>query len=171
MAENEYGFPESLTDLTHTSDYHSTPDYTLQMLADFANRWGNGIALTLVVSGGVITGTVESRVAFLRGCADTIRQFDAEGDEAVQKAIDQFADDMFGSHADVIERTRDEELEADSKLGEGEDSDPPTVVRTYMHRHIHLSDAYWIPGGAPAVELGHARVQLSQVSAWTVGRP
>lgn len=171
MTTDEHGFPELATDLTHNSDYHGAPDYSLQSLADFANRWGNGIALTLVVAGGLITGTVESRQEFLRGCAAKVRTFDAEGDEKAQSAINQFADDMFAAQADAAEKTRNETLEAERRLGDGEDTDPPTVVRTYMHRHIHLMDAYWIPGGAQWVELGHARVLLSRVSAWSVGRP
>lgn len=171
MTSDEHGFPELATDLTHASVYHGAPDYTLQSLADFANRWGNGIALTLVVSGGLITGTVESGHEFLRGCAEKVRTFDAEGDEGVQKAINQFADGMFAAQADAIEKARNETLEAERGLADGEDTDPPTVVRTYMQRHIHLMDAYWIPGGAQWIAMGHVRVLLSQVSAWSVGRP
>lgn len=171
MTNDEYGLPQVATDLTHGSDYHGAPDYTLQSLADFASRWGDGIALTLVVAGGLITGTVESRQAFLRGCAEKVRTFDAEGNEKVQKAIDQFADDMFEAQAGAVEKSRNETLEAERGLADGEDTDPPTVVRTYMQRHIHLMDAYWIPGGAQWIAMGHVRVLLSQVSAWSVGRP
>lgn len=169
--KNEYGLPDLPTDLTHTGDYHTAPDYTLQMLADFGNRWEEGVALTLVVAGGLITGTVESRHAFLQGCAEKVRGFDAEGDENVQKGIDRFANDIFEAQAKSVEKARDETIEAERELGEGEDTDPPTVVRTYMNRHIHLSDTYWIAGGAPAIAMGHVRVLLSQVSAWSVGRP
>lgn len=169
--ENDFPLPERPADLTHTGDYHTAPDYTLQTLADLANRWGEGVALTLVVAGGLITGTVESRHAFLRGCAAKVRGFDAEGDENVQRGIDRFADDLFEAQANTVEKTRDETLEAERERGEDEDTDPPTLERTYMNRHIHLSDTYWITGGAPAIAMGHVRVLLSQVAAWSVGRP
>ena len=171
MAVDQYGIPEIPADLTHTTDWHQSPDYHLQWMADTACRWGDGIALTLVVPGGLITGTIESKHAFLRGCADNIREFDAEGNERVQKAIDQFADDMFDAWAQIEEDRQREAVEALNNLKDGEDSTPATMERTSMHRHICLMDAYWIPGGSPAIALGHTRVLLSQISAWSVGRP
>ena len=172
MAIDEYGFPEVPADLTHTSDWHQSPDYHLQWLADHADRWGQGISVTLVVSGGIISGAVESKHAFLRGSAQTVREkFDAGGDENIQKVLDQFADGMFDSPAQAAEDRQRAALDALKDLKEGEDTTPSTVERTAMYRHIQLSDAWWYPGGAPAIELGHTRVLLSQVSAWSVGRP
>jgi hypothetical protein len=171
VATDEYGIPELPADLTHTRDWHSSPDYHLQWLADHADRWGTGIALTLVVSGGLISGTVESRHAYLRGSAETIREFDDEGDENVEKLIELFATDMFEAPAQIAEDQQREAVEKLKDLKEGEDTTPSTVERIVMYRHIHLRDAYWIPGGAPAIPLGHTRVLLSQVSAWSVGRP
>ena len=171
VASDEYGLPALPADLTHTSDWHSSPDYHLQWLADHADRWGNGIALTLVVSGGLISGTVESKHAYLRGSAEKIREFDDDGDENIQKAIESFAKDMFDGPAQIAEDQQREALEALKDLKDGEDTTPSTVERTLMYRQIHLSDAWFVPGGAPSISLGHTRVLLSQVSAWSVGRP
>ncbi|MGV0779410.1 hypothetical protein [Mycolicibacterium sp. XJ775] len=170
MAVDDHGFPQLPADLTDTSDWHTSPDRRLQALADWADRWGEGIALTLVVSGGLISGTVESHQSFLRGSAEKVREFEA-GDENAQKVIDRFANDVFDASAQKYEKDRDDTIEAEADLKEDEDTTPPTAVRMFMHRHIHLSHAWFHVGGAPAIFLGHTRVLLSQVAAWSVGRP
>lgn len=172
MAVDEYGTPQVPADLTNTSDWHMSPDYHLQWMADHANRWGEGISLTLVVPGGLISGAVESKHAFLRGCAQTVRdKFDAKGDENAQKSLDQFTDDVFDGPAKAEEDKQREAVAALKDLNEGEDTTPSTVERTLMQRYLNLSNAWWYPGGAPPIELGHTRVLLSRIAAWTVGTP
>lgn len=172
MALDEYGVPQLPADLTHTSDWHGAPDYQLQWMADHANRWGEGISMTLVVPGGLISGLVVSRHAFLHGCAQTVRdKFDAEGDESGQKTLDRFADDFFDGPAKAEEDKQREAIEALKDLKDDEDTTPSTVERTLMHRYLNLSNAWWYPGGAPAIELGYTRVLLSRISAWSVGTP
>lgn len=172
MAADQYQLPEIPGELTHTADWHQSPDYHLQWLADHADRWGEGIALTLVVAGGLISGTVESKHSFLRGCAQAVRdKFDAEGDENVRKVLDRFADSMFEGPAQIAEDQQRQAIEALKDLGDDEDTTPSTFERTLMYRQLHLSDAWWYPGGSPPISLGHTRVLLSQVTSWSVGRP
>jgi hypothetical protein len=40
---------------------------------------------------------------------------------------------------------------------------------TLMLRHLHLRDAYFTAPGQKSISLGHTRVLLTQVAAWSVG--
>lgn len=172
MSGDQYAFPQIPADLTHTDDWHLSPDYHLQWLADHADRWGDGIALTLVVPGGLVSGTVESKHAFLRGSAQAVRdKIDAGGDENTQRIIDNFAEQMFDVPAQMVEEQQRQAIEALKDLKDDEDTTPSTVERTLMYRMMHLSDAFWHPGAALPIALGHTRVLLSQVTAWSIGRP
>jgi hypothetical protein len=77
MAIDEHGLPQTITDLSTIRDHHGAPDSTLQKMADWADRTGQQLSLflTLVVSGGLISGVVEARgsssVASPRSCFRT----------------------------------------------------------------------------------------------------
>jgi hypothetical protein len=60
------GIPESLEELTHTTDWHGAPDRVLARMADFADSAKAGIDVTVIVAGGMISGDYRERTAVLR---------------------------------------------------------------------------------------------------------
>jgi len=168
MARDEFGQPELPTDIEVTADWYAAPDFQLQGMADAADRFGNGYVVTLVVAGGLISGVVESKQAFLRGSGEKLRDMVAEGGD--EKAIAYFneqAEYQFDGVAKII----DDQLAAEFESIKGGGAPKKEVVpRSLMYRFVHLSNALWHGSSIP-IDLGHVRVQLSQISAWSVGRP
>lgn len=169
MPLDEYGQPESPTDIGPTSDWFAAPDYHLQSLADSSDRFGNGFAVTLVTSGGLISGVMTSRRDFLRGSADVVRSIGAEsGDENVIEFANDTAKDSFDDVAQII----DDELSAEFEtIRNGGEPKMDVVPRVLMMRFIYLNHARFHQAGTPPIELGHMKVMLSQVTAWSMGRP
>jgi hypothetical protein len=128
LPDDQFGVPvpDQYTDLTNTHDWHAAPDWQLQSLADWANQVGEGITLTLVVPGGLLSGVGESQQAFLRGTADKTRVIAAEsgkGDEVTQ-AVNRLADTFFENPAELIEAKLKTEAEADREAeARGDDDD------------------------------------------------
>lgn len=169
MALDEYGQPESPTDISVTGNYFGAPDYHLQVLATSSNRSDNGFVVTLVVSGGLISGVLTTHRRFLTESAKAIRELgDESGDEKVIQYANETAQDFF----DDVAKRLDDELNAEFETikNGGEPNEDP-VSRALMSRHINLSHALYHQPGATPIQLGHTRVLASQVAAWSVGRP
>lgn len=170
MALDQFGLPELPADLTHTSDWHNSPDMILQGLADWAHQLGLGFALTLVVPGGLLSGVPEPQQAFLRGVAARAREIAEEiGADAV-KVVEALAPGHFDGPADTTEAKLKAEAEA-APTGQDE-AFAALSNRQMMIRHLHLSDSVWHPPGQQPVPLGHTRVLLSKSSPgpWGVRR-
>jgi hypothetical protein len=74
MAEEpKSNLPESHEDLTYTSDWHGAPDAVLAEMADFADGAKAGVGVTLVIPGGVLSGTIESAQEFFARIAEPFR--------------------------------------------------------------------------------------------------
>src|SRR2546421_3760125 len=67
------GYPESAADLVHTRDWFAAPDHRLQWMADTADSVEVGIGITLVVPGGVISGSIISGQKFFKDTAEAFR--------------------------------------------------------------------------------------------------
>lgn len=155
------GWPDSAADLNHTSDWYTAPDSRLQWMADTADTTTAGIGITLIASGGVISGTVISGQVFFEKTAESFRA-DAKADEP-DGVREQLAESFFDFPAEQIAKHVKETSEAFEK---GERDEP----RWPLVRFIHLQDArFSVPGQEHHFPLGYTRVQLSQVVGWTCG--
>ena len=169
MTIDEHGLPQTITDLSTTRHHHGAPDSTLQRMADWADRSGQelSLSLTLVVSGGWISGVVESAREFFTSISHELLQDvpgEAEQYELVAKRLAQlFFDDTAQTLGDELKA----ELDA---LERGETPTPGTgLSRTLMGRYLYLKDAQFTALGHESIPLGHTRVLVSQVAAWSVG--
>jgi hypothetical protein len=157
-------FPETTRDLQNTAGWYGRPDATLQRMSQYANDMQQGIGITLVVPGGVVSGTVIGAAQFFTDMSSRFRDAIAEhGVDADTKMADEFAEFFFDGPAKAMadEVVADREAFKAGKL---------TEPRFLMHRHLHLKDAAFTGGGAPtSFHLGYTRVLLSQVAAWSVG--
>ncbi|AMW21899.1 hypothetical protein [Mycobacteroides chelonae] len=163
------GIPQSLAELTDTSDWHAAPDSTLQRMADWAERVGEGISLTLVTNGGLISGLVITPQDFYRSVSEEFMKIVEENDgpDKIEVAR-QFVKLHFSDQARSLERQLAKEAKA------VEYGDKPTseyLDRVLMRKHLHLRGAYFHAPNQPSITLGHTRVLLSHVSAWSVGHP
>lgn len=161
--------PQTLADLTDTSDWHSSPDWTLQRMADWAERVGEGISLTLVTNGGLISGLVITP-------SDFFRRLSAQFLEKVEKTDPpenlEVARQYVKLHFTDQARALDVGLAKEARAVEyGDKPASEYLDRVAMRKHIHLRDAWYHAPNQPSIGLGHTRVLLSQVSAWSVGHP
>ncbi|RMB70610.1 hypothetical protein AYK61_25475 [Rhodococcus sp. SBT000017] len=141
-------------ELTNVDDWSTHPDFTLQLMANFANRARAGLGLTLVLSGTVMSGVVVSVEDFYQWGSDRQTEDIDGSDDSQQKVRAMFAEAFFDTQ--VAEHRRARET--------GEITDPQRT------RHIHLKDAkVFTPGQVHGIELGWTRVLLAHVNAWTVG--
>jgi hypothetical protein len=125
----------------------------LQDLACLAIDEGRAISVTLVVSGGVIGGTVESGREVSARTAEELH-----GSHGLSELFDPAAGPIPALTRWERERERETFGSYDS-----------TAPSSRLLRYLHLRDAtYAVPGQLP-ISLGHTRVLLSQLSAWTVG--
>ena len=155
------GWPDSAASLVHTGDWYTAPDTRLQWMADFADATSAGIGITLIVSGGVISGTIISAQQFFEKTAELFRD-DAKDDEP-EGLRESLAQSFFDFPAEQIAQDVKETSEAFEK---GERDEP----RWPLVRFIHLQEArFSIPGQQHNFPLGLARVQLSQVVGWVSG--
>jgi hypothetical protein len=152
MADNR---PQIPADLDYTSDWYRVPDPALQDIASRAMDEGQGVWVTLVVSGALIGGLVESGREFFT----SITQQHHDG----QELADLF-DPAASSPPELIRWERQRERET----FESYDSTAPS---SKLLRYLHLRDAIYAVPGQLAISLGHTRILLSQVSAWSVGNP
>ncbi|GLB83486.1 hypothetical protein [Mycobacterium kiyosense] len=156
--------PDNTRDLQDTADWYGRPDTFLQRMSQYANDIQQGIGITLVVPGGVVSGTVIGAAQFFTELSSRFRDAIAEhGVDAETKMADDFADFFFDQPAKAMadEVVADREAFRAGKLIE---------PRYFMHRHLHLKDAAFTGGGSPtSFHLGYTRVLLSQVAAWSVG--
>jgi hypothetical protein len=163
------GIPLTLADLTSTYDWHASPDVALQRMADWAERVKQGISLTLITEGGLISGVVIPPQDFYRGASEEFMKIiaDNEGPDHEEFAR-QFVDIHFAERARYIDRDLAKEEEA-LKFGDAPATD--YVDRLIMTRYIHLKGAYYHAPNQTSITLGFTRVLLSKVSAWSVGHP
>ena len=168
MAIDEHGLPQTLADLNPTRDHHGAPDSTLQRMADWTDRTGQelSLSLTLVVSGGLISGVVESAREFFTSISQKLLQDVAEPEQCEQVAK-RLAQLFFDDTAQALGEELKAELDA---LDRGETPTPVTgLSRTLMGRYLYLKDSQFTAPGHESIPLGHTRVLLSQVAAWSVG--
>lgn len=156
--------PDSFEQLTHPGDWYSRPDGVLQSLADFANSAKLGMDVTLVVAGGMISGTIESAQDYFSTVSSVFRGSVALNRyEQANKLAANYAELFFDSAAKQV----DDEVAKDQSVFDKGEIAPP---RWPMARYIHLAEGYFtVPGQCFA--LGHVRLLLSQVIAWTSSRP
>lgn len=161
--------PQTLADLTDTTDWHSSPDSTLQSMADWAERVGEGISLTLVTNGGLISGLVITPQSFYRDVAEEFVHIVETQDtpEKVEVAR-HFVKVHFLDQARYIERQLAKEARA---VEYGDKPNSEYLDRVLMRKYIHLRGAYFHAPSQPSISMGHTRVLLSHVSAWSVGHP
>jgi hypothetical protein len=156
-------FFEKLKDV---ADYYGVPDRLLQQIADLANGGGagKGIPITLFLSGGMISGHIESGQDFLRGMAELYREgatnSNVEGE--LPEAADDFARSVYEARAMDV----DDEIEAERRAF---DEHGTKSARWLLTRQLHLKDAYHTVPGATSIRQPHICVQLSHVAGWTLG--
>lgn len=163
------GVPQAITDITNTLDWHGAPDLVLQRLADWAERVQEGISLTFVTNGGLISGLVITPQDFFRGVSEEFMKVVAENDgPEKEEAASRFVKLHFSDQARYIDR----DLAREAKAVEiGDQPSMEYMDRVLMRRYIHLRDAYYHAPNKPSIILGRTRVLLSHVSAWSVGHP
>ena len=148
------------------ADWYTSPDVILQKLSSFANAGGaaSGTGITLAVPGGLLSGYVESQQDYLRSTAEVFREAAINGgsDGRLPENADLLAASLFEEPAQQIDDLLEAEKRASPEAG-------AKTARWMSARHIHLWDAYYTVPGAKSAPLGHTRVLLSQVSAWTLG--
>ena len=150
MADN---CPQMPGDLDHTGDWFCAPDPALQDLAARAIAEGQGVWVTLVVSGGLIGGLVESGREYFQGITQVL---------SGRRQLADLFDPAARSLPEPIRRERE-------RARETFESQDPTAPSSELLRYLHLRDATYAVPGQLAVSLGHTRVLLSKVSAWGVG--
>jgi hypothetical protein len=163
------GLPQDLNDVTYVVDQHGAPDGTLQQLADWANKNDEGLPLTFVVGGGLISGLVQSIEKFYReSAADYRAGLEANiEDEDRRRVGNQLAENFLERMADLCEQNR-----VDRRAELIETGGLPVEERLgglLLSRHIYLAHARYTAPGGPPIQLGHTCVQLSQIAAWKVG--
>jgi hypothetical protein len=167
MSLDEYGVPSEFTDLTASVDWFNSPDFALQRLAESANRYGNGFAVTLIIAGGRITGVLTDSRSHKRGTAARIREMGEEdGAENAIKFTEDVAKHTFDDEAELQQKQLDEEFE---KIQAGGEPERDVVARTLTTRYAYLRDASYLPAGGPAIELGFTQVLLGHITAWVPG--
>jgi hypothetical protein len=161
--QNTADIQASFEDLTRTSDWHGAPDSVLARMADFADAATAGMNVTLIVPGGMISGTIESAQDYFSATSSRLRADVAQlGDEQQDKLADDYADLFFDSTAKAVANRVEQDNAAFHK------GDIPTA-RWPLARYIHLANAHFSVPGQYAFELGHVRLLLSQVIGWTGG--
>lgn len=125
------------------------PDFELETLVDIANRVGVGVNVTLMTSGGVISGTLMAHSQFWDETADTIEKFAPDGEAEAPAAA---------RHA-LASGYRKIATEARAEL-ETEDHWPP--------RYVHLQNATF-HDGARYVTVPIWRGRLATVVGWSFG--
>lgn len=158
--QQKSGWPDTAESLAHTADWYGAPDTRLQWMSDTADACEAGIGITLVVPGGVLSGTVVSAPEFFKQTAEKFRS--GIGAEK-QRIGNQLAESFFDAAAEMAEKEIEETNEAFRK---GERSEP----RWPMVRYIHLKDARMSAPGQNNIKLDYTRVLLSQVAAWSMGQ-
>jgi hypothetical protein len=157
-------WPESMAELVHTGDWYGAPDPRLQWMSDFADTANAGIGITLVVSGGVISGTVVSGEEFFKITAEAFRKDTCDDDGNPNSTAEALAESFFDFPAEQIAKDVKEIGEAFDK-GERDEPRWPSV------RYVHLKDArFSVPGQSVNFPLGYTRILLSQVVGWTCGQ-
>ncbi|MED5802857.1 hypothetical protein VX037_17660 [Gordonia sp. Z-3] len=152
--------PPSYDDLQKTADWFAEPDPSLQSIADFANRARAGFGITLLTAAGAISGSVIAREDFYAGLAHLFRASAEEVEDKAKREVSlSTADLFFGTPA---QQMREERENDDSK------DDVALINQEQLTRFIHLENAF-ILQGPTRHNLGFFRVQLSHVSAWTLG--
>lgn len=153
-------WPESAENLTHTRDWFGAPDPRLQWMADMADTTTAGIGITLVIAGGVLSGTVISGPEFFKKSGEQFRSgFDEED-------ANEIGEQLAESFYDIpVDQMKAEIKELSAAFEKGERSEP----RWPLVRHIHLQEARLSIPGQGHMELNYTRVLLSQVIAWSTG--
>jgi hypothetical protein len=106
------GVPENTRDLQPTADWFALPDISLQRMATWADSMGQGTVVTLVVPGGLISGTVESASDYFTGMSRQFQDSIAElGDEKKNGVAKEFAEFFFDEPAKVYA----DKVEADTE--------------------------------------------------------
>ncbi|MBU8820109.1 hypothetical protein KL864_29945 [Mycolicibacterium goodii] len=157
------GIPETTRDLQPTYDWFALPDAQLQRMSYWADIQEEGIGITLAVPGGLICGTIVSTREFHTGVSTRLQELiDVKGDEKQSKGAKDYAEFFFDEPAERSTEfiNADRQAFADGKLSE---------PRHMMTRYIHLKDSWFSVPGQQSLELGYARILLSQVTGWTVG--
>lgn len=128
------GIPQQLTDMTSTIDWHGAPDMVLQRLADWAERVQEGISLTLVTGGGLLSGLVITPQDFFRGVSDEFLAIVAENDGPDKEEVARrFVKTHFSDQARFIDR----DLAKENKAWElGDDPGTQYMDRVMMRKHI-----------------------------------
>jgi hypothetical protein len=152
-----------LEDLAYTCDWHRAPDSVLARMAEFADAAKAGTAVTLIIPGGMISGTIESTQQYFEATAAGLRQAVAEqGDEQQDKLADDYASLFFDNAAKVV---ADQVEQDNAAFDKGEIPAP----RWPLARYMHLANAHFTVPGQYAFALGHVRLLMSQVIGWTGG--
>ena len=146
-----------IPDLKATDDFYSHPDVSLQHMADVANHLKAGLGVVLITSGGVISGRVISAEEFYEWADKSQKAAATDDPEPIGRKAGEAISELFFGQVAAAHRTTQESR------------DNNVAYRDYV-RHIHLADAKLTTGtNQPTLELGHLRVLLSHVSAWTIG--
>lgn len=159
------GIPENTRDLEQSTDWFAAPDRTLQRMAYAADSGlGQGVSVTLVVPGGLLSGSVINGAEYFTAVSQRFREGIAElGDTKKDETAGEYAD----FHFDEAAKHEAKQIEQDSQdFRDGKLKEP----RYLMVRYLHLSNAYYTVPGQQSMPMGFARVLLSQVAAWSIGQ-
>jgi hypothetical protein len=141
--------------LDYTSDWYRVPDPALQDIASLVIHEGQDIWITLVVSGGLIGGLVESGREYFTGISQKLHD-----------AQELF--DLLDPSASAVPEPVRQLRQRDRETFESYDSTAPS---SRVLRYLHLRDARYVTPGQLPISLGHTRILLSQISAWSIGNP
>lgn len=136
-----------LPPITTTIDWHDAPDDHLQSLAEIS--FVIGITVTLYLPWGLVFGSTISGAHFFKESAEPFR-------DSAEQGADMLLQSVLDPAIKACEQFN--KLTGDELIHEGHD----------MTRFIHLRDAVSLVNGS-RVKHARLRIQLSDVSAWTLG--
>ncbi|CQD11957.1 hypothetical protein BN1232_02257 [Mycobacterium lentiflavum] len=138
-------------------EFYSRPDPTLQDLISVANL-GAGVAVTLYLPWGVVSGHVEANNEFFASAARSIRgEAENTGDENFASMAEAIAGRTFDPWA---ARVSEDDRLADA-IHQGYDL---TTFITLTHVQAFLGDSWNQP-----LQHEYLRVRLNSVTAWAYG--
>ena len=171
--------------MTDSPDFDLTsfwqePDFLLtELVSLFANALDAELGVTLLVGGGVISGTLVGERAYLKAVQSMVRRLardlmdkpTADELDALAEAfnVDRLVEDPLPDLSDdEVDHIRD-----GLERGEHTDVETDLLGQTPL-RHLHLRDPILIHPGAMLhfsdSELPIMRLRLTQIEGWIVGR-
>ncbi|GAA2053066.1 hypothetical protein [Williamsia deligens] len=157
--------PAPLPALTNTSDWFAAPDWSLQIMADSANDFGIGFAVTLFMPWGRASGLINSAESYFEWGFSTAQGMIPDDLEDGARALATAHSQWFEKWREQMKKRREE---SQRRSDGGENEETTDLNGSGMPGFIHLSD---VTCYSPApVHFDFLRVKIQAVTGWTLGR-